>query len=39
MFLRDTLNELRDVRTWVEVVLIPTALFGLVAVILAAVGG
>ncbi len=39
MFLRDTLNELRDVRTWVEVVVIPTALFGLVAVILAAVGG
>ncbi len=37
--MRDTLNELRDVRTWVEVVLIPTALFGMVAVILAAVGG
>ncbi len=39
MFLRDTLNELRDVRTWVEVVVIPAALFGMVAIILAAVGG
>lgn len=37
--MHDTLNELRDVRTWVEVVLIPTALFGMVSVILAAVGG
>ncbi len=42
MFLRDTLNELRDVRTWVEVVVIPTALFGLVcgiAALTATVGG
>jgi hypothetical protein len=37
--MHDTLNELRDVRTWAEVVLLPTALFGMVAVILAAVGG
>ncbi len=37
--MRDLLIELRDVRTWVEIVVVPTALFGLVAVILAAVGG
>ena len=37
--LRETLHELSDWRTLIEIVAVPASLFSLICVILAAVGG